>query len=124
MLRSEKTSITKKMNFRTSVQKIKTKRQTKYLGIIIDKRLSFQIHTRSVKQITRATGLLVKRRPYLPVRMLKKSVYSSLFDSYSKYSCCQTWGQNCNSHTRHLEKIKKKKKNQSTYLNLRENLQI
>ena len=60
IFRSEKTIMTEKMNFRLSGRKIKTKKQTKYLGIVIDEHLSFKTHIKSFKQnIIRATDLLV-----------------------------------------------------------------
>ena len=39
MFRSERTSITKKINFRVSGQKAETKKQTKYLGVLLDEHL-------------------------------------------------------------------------------------
>ena len=39
MFRSKRTSITKKINFRVSVQKAETKKQTKYVGVLLDEHL-------------------------------------------------------------------------------------
>lgn len=73
------------MNFQIGGQKIKTKKQTKHLGIIIDDYLSFKTHIEWVRQkIARATSLLAKLRNYVPLRILKW-VYFVLFDSQKRY---------------------------------------
>ena len=52
-----------KMNFWISGQKIETKKQTKYLQIIIDEHLSLKKDFKPFKQkITKVTGLLAKLR--------------------------------------------------------------
>ena len=44
LFRSKNKLINKKMNFRISGQKIEMVKKTKYLGIILDKNLSFKYH--------------------------------------------------------------------------------
>ena len=80
------------MNLRIS-QKIKTKKQIKYLRIIIDELLSFKTHIESVKEkITQAIALLANLKQCVLQRILK-SVYFALFDSHMRYGC-QIWWQN------------------------------
>lgn len=69
------------MNFLISDQKIKTKKQINYLGIIIDEHLS------SIKQnIAWASGIFARLRHYVQLRILQ-SVYFTLLDSHMKYFC-------------------------------------
>ena len=64
-----RTKITKKLNFQISAQKIKTKTQTKYLGVILDEHLNFKNQIETVKQkLARTTGVLAKLRHYVPKR--------------------------------------------------------
>ena len=70
--------------------KNKTKKQIKYLRIIIDELLSFKTHIESVKQkVTKAVALLAILKQCVPLRILK-SVYFALFDSHMRYGC-QIW---------------------------------
>ena len=105
---SYRTKITnKKINFRISGQKIKTKTQTKHLGAILDEHRNFKKQTDTVKQkLARATGLLAKLRHYVPKKRLK-SIYYVIFDSNMRYGC-QTWGQNFNTLLRDIEKLQNK----------------
>ena len=61
------------------------RRQTKYLGLIIDEHLSFKTHIESVKQkITQAAGLLAELRHCVPLRILKL-FHFTLFNSHMRY---------------------------------------
>ena len=104
LFRSCRTKITKKINFRISGLKIKTKTQTKYLGVILDEHLNFKKQIETVKQkLARATGALAKLRHFVPKKVLK-SIYYAIFDSNMRYGC-QIWGQNFN---RDVEKLQNK----------------
>ena len=90
LFRSCKTKITKILNFWIGGQKIKSKTQTKYLGVILDEHLNFKKQIDTVKQkLARATGILAELRHYVPQKILK-SMYYTIFDSIMRYGC-QTW---------------------------------
>ena len=59
------------MNLRISGQKIKAKKRTNYVGIIVDEHLYFKIHIESIKQI-----IYNKPRHYVPITMLKPGLFS------------------------------------------------
>ena len=97
----------RKLNFQISSQEIKTKTQTKYLGVILDEHLNFKKQIETVKEkLARATGILAKLRHYVPKKVLK-SIYYVIFDSNMKYGC-QIWGQNSNTLLRDIEKLQNK----------------
>ena len=102
-----KTKITKILNFWIGGQKIKSKTQTKYLGVILDEHLNFKKQIDTVKQkLARATGILAELRHYVPQKILK-SMYYTIFDSIMRYGC-QTWEQNFNTLLRDIEKLQNK----------------
>ena len=109
LFHSCRTKITKKLNFRISGQKIKTKAQTKYLGVILNEHLNFKKQIETVKQkLARAIGVLARLRHYVPKKILK-SIYYAIFDFNMKYGC-QIWGQNLNTllSLRDIEKLQNK----------------
>ena len=107
LFRSCRTKITKKINFRISGLKIKTKTRKKYLGVILDEHLNFKKQIETVKQkLARATGVLAKLRHYVTQKVLK-SRYYAIFDSNMRYRC-HIWGQNFNTLFRDIEKLQNK----------------
>ena len=63
IFRPKKKQITKNMNFRISNQKIISKTQTKYLGLVLDEYLTWSAHKNILKKkLGRANGLLSKLR--------------------------------------------------------------
>ena len=89
--KSPRKQIYKNLNFRLSGQKIKPKRCTKYLGVIIDEHLSFNEYMNTLKQkLNRANGILAKLRYYVTADVLK-TIYYAFFDSHMKYAC-HIWG--------------------------------
>ena len=107
LFRSCRTKITKKLNSQLSGQKIKTKTQTNYLGVILDEHLNSKKQIDTVKRkLARATGLLPKLRYYVPKKVLI-SIYSAIFDSNMRYGC-QIWGQNFNTLLKDIEKLQNK----------------
>ena len=62
----------KKMSFHLSGQKIRSKANTKYLGVLLDEHLLFKYHINMLKQkLNRANGVLAKLRHHLPSCTLK-----------------------------------------------------
>ena len=104
LFRSYRTKITKKLNFRISGLKIKTKTQKKYLGEILDEHLNFKKQIDTVEQkLARETGVLASIRHYVPKKVLK-SIYYAIFDSNMRNGY-QIWGENFNTHPRDIEKL-------------------
>jgi len=63
----------------------------KYLGVYIDKNLSWKTHVEYVgKKLSRACGALAKTRHYVSVEVLK-SIYYALLNSYIRYGII-AWG--------------------------------
>ena len=100
-------TITKKLNFRVSGQKIQPTTHTKYLGVTIDEHLSLKSHVDSLRQkLSRSNGLLAKLRYYVSPSILR-SVYFAIFDSRLRYSC-QVWGQSSQGNISCLKSLQDK----------------
>ena len=85
--------ITKHLSFRISGQKIKPSSQVKYLGIILQDDLHWNLHlTKLRNQLCRSIGLLSKIRYYVPKHLLRTICYS-IFNSHLIYAC-EICGQN------------------------------
>ena len=89
------------MNFRIGGQKVEMVKKTKYLGIILDKNLSFKYNIENLRfKLNTANGLLAKIRHYVQAG-LRRTLYFALFDSHLRYGC-QIWGQNQNPITNYI----------------------
>ena len=92
VFRSRTKQIYKSLSFRLSRQKIKPKRCTKYLEVIIDEHMSFNEYMNTLKQkLNRANGILAKLRYYVTADVLK-TIYFAFFNSHVKYAC-HIWRQ-------------------------------
>ena len=73
----------------------------KYLGILIDKNLSWKTHINNITtKISRTVGLLAKIRHFVPFQILLK-IYQSLILPHISYGL-PVWGQACKSY---LDKV-------------------
>ena len=107
LFRSPRKTVTRKMNFRISGQKIEPKSSAKYLGIILDEFLNWKTHYHILKtKLERSIGLLAKIRYFVSAKLLR-TVYFAIFDSYLRYGC-QIWGQNKNVNTNEISKLQDK----------------
>ena len=98
--------ITKHLNFIISGQEINTCSKVRYLGVILEEHLDWNLHINSLKcKLNRAIGILSKTRRYVP-KFLLNTLYSTIFHSHLIYSC-QIWGQN-NTTLRKLEPLQNK----------------
>ena len=80
--------------------------KTKFLGVMIDHRLSFTNHISYMKgKIARGIGILKKARPYFTEDTLKL-LYNSFVYPYFTY-CIEVWG---NVYTTYLEPLRKLQK--------------
>ena len=84
-LHSSKNTDTKKSCIRALNGNITEQNVVKYLGIYVDKQLSWQHHTQSIaKKLTTARGIISKLRHYAPPSILR-NVYFSIAFSYLQY---------------------------------------
>ena len=80
------------MNFQISGQKIKIKKEAKYLQIIMDEPLTFKNHMDIMKlNLNRTNGLLARLKHYVNPKILR-TIYSAIFEPDLLYGC-QLWGQ-------------------------------
>ena len=107
IFRPKRKTISKKMNFRVSWQKIHISTQTKYLGIILDEHLTWSQHIKQLKsKLSRANGLLAKVRYYTSENLLR-TIYYALFKSHMRYGC-QIWGQTSSQLTNEIAILQNK----------------
>lgn len=76
--------------------------EIKYLGLILNNRLSWKFHLELSKKLSRSVGMLYKLRHPCPIKVLK-SLYFSLFNSHASYGLA-VWG---NADNTYMDKIKK-----------------
>ena len=98
---------TKHLNFRLSGQKLTPTNSIKYLGVILDKHLSWEPHMKTIlSKLNRAAGMLAKIRHYLPAQILL-SIYHAIFNSHLIYGA-QIWGQGNSELRNKLQNIQNK----------------
>ena len=73
----------------------------KYLGVLIDSKLSWKHHVSKMsKTISRSLGIMYKLRPFLPLKIMK-NVYYSLIYSHLVYGI-EVWGSACKTELNKL----------------------
>ena len=73
------------MNFRISGQEIDIICKTKYLGLILDRHLTFKYHLENLKlKLNRANFLLSKLRYFVKFPLLRTKYYAR-FDTHLRY---------------------------------------
>ena len=107
IFRDQRKTITKKLNFRLSGQRIHHSTHTKYLGLILDENLSWkqQLNNLAVK-LARSTGMLAKLRYYLDYSTMI-SVYHALFNSHLTY-CLPSLGFSLQNSFEQIERLQNK----------------
>jgi len=106
IFRPPKMSLKDRIVLTLNKSKIYESRKIKYLGLIIDDRLSWKFHINELcKKLNRSIGMLYKIRQYCPTTVLK-SLYHSLFSSHLSYGLA-VWG---NADLIYLDKISKLQK--------------
>ena len=82
------------------------KESTKFLGVIIDKRLSFQQHIKYIKgKLARGVGILCKCKRFFKHETLL-TLYNSFLYPYLNY-CIAVWGNTCKTYLEPLIKARK-----------------
>ena len=77
IFRPKQKQITKHLNFRISGQKINTCSKVRYLGVILEEHLDWNLHINSLKhKINRAIGILSRIRHYVPKFLLNTLYYN------------------------------------------------
>ena len=90
-----------------SVQEINIVKQTKYLGIYLDERLTWNFQLDQIKsKLSGNCGLLAKLRYFAKTDLLK-TVYFVIFNSILRYAI-QVWGQHRNQTIKEIEQIQEK----------------
>ena len=80
---------------------------TKFLGVIIDKHLTWYDHVSTVSsKVSKAVGIMFKLSRFLPPRVLL-TLYNSLVLPYLYY-CNVVWGHACSSYLQKLYILQKK----------------
>ena len=83
-------------------QPIEEKTKTKYLGVIIDNKLTWKEHLKEINcKLRKGTGILYKIRDFVPQSVLK-SLYYSFIQPYVDYNLLN-WSS---THTTNLESIR------------------
>ena len=73
-------------------EKIEMVHETKFLGVMLDSKLSWQPHIAYIsKKISKGIGILCKARKYLPQKCLMTLYYSFIYP-YMNY-CLEVWGK-------------------------------
>ena len=87
--------------------KIYESTKIKYLGLLLDPRLSWKEHINELtKQLGRSVGMLYKSREYCPTSVLK-SLYYSIFHSHASYGI-PVWEYANEYYIKKITKIQKK----------------
>jgi len=87
--------------------KIYESTKIKYLGLLLDSRLSWKEHINELtKKLGRSVGMLYKAREYCPTSVLK-SLYYSIFHSHVSYGI-PVWGYANDDYIKKISKMQKK----------------
>ena len=85
IFRTPRKTITRKMNFRISGQRIQPKSSAKYLDLVTDKFLNWKTHFTILRaKIERSIGFFAKLRYFVSANLLR-TVYFASFDSHLCY---------------------------------------
>ena len=107
IFRPKRKQITKNMNFRISGLKIIPKTQTKYLGLVLDKHLTWSAHINILKiKLSRANGLPSDLR-YSTLQNLLITIHYAIFASHPSY-VSQIWGQSKRQIINEVVKLQRK----------------
>ena len=73
-------------------------KSVKSLGVKIDTNLSWQYHVNNLSvKLNRANALLLKRRKYISLIILRSIYFAIFFTPTSPTACSLVWAQNCST---------------------------
>ena len=106
LFRSTK-KIVETLNIKIKGEQIQEKHYTKYLGILIDNKLSWNCHIKNVNlKISKGIGILIKLRRYLPKGVLRALFYAFV-QPHINYGLL-VWGSATPSNLKPIKKIYRK----------------
>ena len=86
---------------------LESKEYVRYLGILIDKNLSWKHHIDHITiKVSRIVGLIAKLRHFIPTHTLL-NIYRALISPYLTYGLT-AWGQACKSYLEKILKLQKR----------------
>ena len=104
----------KQITIKINKKAIKEQCFIKYLGVLIDSKLSWKHHVSKIsKTISRSLGIMYKLRPFLPLKIMK-NVYYSLIYSHLVYGI-EVWGSACKTELNKLLVLQKRAMRLMTY---------
>ena len=78
----------------------------KYLGVLIDSKLTWKHLSKISKTVSRSLGIMYKLRPFLPLRIMR-NIYYSLIYSQLVYGI-EVWGSACKTELNKLLVLQKR----------------
>jgi hypothetical protein len=107
LFRPNNKSCSVNFNLKILNKRIFLSNKVKYLGVVLDSRLSWRCHLSELaKKLSRANGLLLKIRYFVDAHTIK-SLYYSLFHSHMTYGCL-TWGVTCNKNLKRISNLQRR----------------
>jgi len=95
------------MNFFINNIELKLSESVKYLGVLLDHFLNWNLNTKSLcSKLSSANGVISRLRHFVPISTLIQ-IYYALFFSHLNYSC-QIWGQNFNHNLERMFILQKR----------------
>ena len=117
IFRNQTSNITNKYKFKINGQKITPTNTIKYLGITLDKYLTFTPHFSQLNlKLNRAVGILSKLRYLVPQKILQ-TIYHALFSSHMIYGC-QVYAQSNTTIKNKVQLLQNKALRKITFSNL------
>ena len=119
VFRPPKKSLSNRIVLTLNRTKIYESTKIKYLGLILDARLSWKDHICELaKKLSRSVGMLYKSRDFCPTSILK-SLYYSIFHSHLSYGL-PVWGYAHNDYIKKIINLQKKAVRAITFSKYRE----
>jgi len=107
IFRPSKKRIHESVTIRLNNETINEVNETKFLGVIMDRKMSWQPHIMYIKnKIAKGLGIILKTRKQLKIETLRTLYYSFIYP-YLIYGI-EVWGNSTNTNLNQLFKIQKK----------------
>ena len=116
MIMTNRKKVQQNDDFQLSIdgQTISQVNETKFLGVIIDDRMTFKSHINHIAgKMSKGVGIICKARKLLPQYSLK-TIYRAIVEPYMTY-CIEVWGHTYGTYTNKLFMLQKKLMRLITY---------